>query len=118
MENELCPVCIENPAINFTECNHGFCISCLCRIKKCAMCRNPLQRAKLCNEIRETSNLIDYETINRNVIYNRIIRRNGNHGYHSYIEITLPEMTHLRRNHNISNPVSVIRIPRWQTITA
>ncbi len=55
MENELidlCPICIENPATYYTECGHCYCIGCLSRIKKCAMCRNPLQKAKLCIEIK------------------------------------------------------------------
>lgn len=49
---QLCAICIENPATHFTECNHKYCISCLSRIKKCAMCRNPLQRSYLCSEIK------------------------------------------------------------------
>ena len=55
----LCPVCIENPATHFTECNHKYCINCLSRITKCAMCRNPLQRSKLCSQIKikNTNNL-------------------------------------------------------------
>jgi hypothetical protein len=48
---DLCPICIENCSTYFTECNHSYCIGCLSRIKICAMCRNTLQRAKLCNEI-------------------------------------------------------------------
>lgn len=49
---DLCPICIENCSTHFTECNHSYCIGCLSRIKICAMCRNPLQRAKLYNEIK------------------------------------------------------------------
>lgn len=56
---ELCPICIENLAENYTECNHGYCIGCLCRIKKCAMCRNPLQRAKICIQIKLKVKLIE-----------------------------------------------------------
>ena len=48
---ELCPICIDKEANVFTECNHGYCISCVCRINKCAMCRKPLQRNKLSSEI-------------------------------------------------------------------
>ena len=48
---ELCPVCSENEAIYFTECNHKYCITCLSRIKKCAMCRKVLQRSLICIEI-------------------------------------------------------------------
>jgi hypothetical protein len=50
--DELCPICIENPAEIITICNHTFCICCLSRITKCAICRSPLQRAKLCIEIK------------------------------------------------------------------
>jgi hypothetical protein len=53
MEQELCPICIENPAENYTECNHSFCIGCLCRITKCAMCRKSLLKAELCREIKQ-----------------------------------------------------------------
>ena len=56
---ELCPICIESQVTYFTECNHGYCISCLCRIKKCAMCRNSLQRNKLCIEIKQNVILIN-----------------------------------------------------------
>ena len=56
---ELCPICIDKEAFLFTECNHGYCISCLCRIKKCAMCRKPLQRAKICNQIKQKVKLIN-----------------------------------------------------------
>jgi hypothetical protein len=52
--SELCPICINAPAEYFTECNHSFCINCLCRIDKCAMCRNPLQKSQLCIEIKNT----------------------------------------------------------------
>ena len=50
--DELCPICIENPAEIITNCNHTFCICCLSRITKCAICRSPLQRVKLCIEIK------------------------------------------------------------------
>ena len=50
--DELCPICIENPAEIITNCNHAFCICCLSRITKCAICRSPLQRVKLCIEIK------------------------------------------------------------------
>lgn len=56
MEQELCPICIENIANCYTECNHSFCINCLCKIKKCAMCRKPLLRENLCKEIRTNFN--------------------------------------------------------------
>jgi hypothetical protein len=49
---ELCPICIENEALYFTECNHSYCITCLSRINKCAMCRKVLQRSLICVEIK------------------------------------------------------------------
>lgn len=49
---EYCPICIDKPITVFTECNHGYCINCLCRIKTCAMCRNLLVRSKICSEIK------------------------------------------------------------------
>lgn len=52
---QLCPVCIENPATHLTECNHKYCINCLSRITKCAMCRNTLQRSNLCSQIKNTN---------------------------------------------------------------
>lgn len=56
ISNELCPICIESPIQYYTECNHGYCINCLSRIKKCAMCRNLLQRAKICIQIKQKFN--------------------------------------------------------------
>lgn len=59
MENELvelCPICIENKAEYYTECGHCYCIGCLRRIKKCAMCRKSLIRTKLCIEIKSKNN--------------------------------------------------------------
>jgi len=48
---ELCPICIDKEATVFTECNHGYCVCCISRIKKCSMCRKPLLHNELCNEI-------------------------------------------------------------------
>ena len=56
--NELCPICIDKEINVFTECNHGYCIGCVCRIKKCAICRNPLQRAKIYNDEINTVKLV------------------------------------------------------------
>jgi hypothetical protein len=52
---ELCPICINREAEYFTECNHGYCIQCLCKLKKCGLCRKPLQKALLCNSIISNS---------------------------------------------------------------
>ena len=51
MEDKLCPVCINNEAECFTECNHGYCVTCLCRIEKCALCRKKLNRRVLNSQI-------------------------------------------------------------------
>jgi hypothetical protein len=48
---KLCPICIENEATCVTECNHYYCITCLCKIKKCALCRKDLVRSQICKEI-------------------------------------------------------------------
>jgi hypothetical protein len=138
MENELtelCPICIEKPADYYTECNHGYCIGCLCRIKKCAMCRKPLLREKLCKAIREKfenkRNLTFEREMWGNIIptTNQISQmeyifpqtRHSNHGlndrhHNRYREITLPEITNLRRNYNISEPLNIIRIPTRQRV--
>ena len=52
-----CPICMEHPAAYFTECNHSYCIRCLSHIKKCALCRHPLQRVKLCVEIKKRNGI-------------------------------------------------------------
>ena len=66
---ELCPICIEKYAENYTECGHQYCISCLCRIKKCAMCRNPLQRVKICIEIKSKVKFIDTPSEKIKIVY-------------------------------------------------
>jgi hypothetical protein len=64
-----CPICYEltNDFIT-TNCNHIFCINCIRKIKRCAMCRTELTRSKLCKEIKQrylqTNN---YENINTNI---------------------------------------------------
>ena len=99
--NELCPICIENPAEYFTECNHGYCIGCLCRIKKCAMCRNPLQRAKICIQIKEKKVRLIEPDINPFIFNNTqdferrvtsTISRNGDLTNRMYLSVTLPEL--------------------------
>jgi len=52
----LCPICINNPAEYYTECGHNYCIDCLSRIKKCALCRKHLLKAKLYIEIESQTN--------------------------------------------------------------
>lgn len=42
MENELCPICIDNPAEYYTEYKHKYGIGCLSLIQKCTMCRKSL----------------------------------------------------------------------------
>jgi hypothetical protein len=54
---ELCPICIENEATYFTECGHKYCVCCLSRIKKCAMCRKSLLRSTLCVEIKRKTKI-------------------------------------------------------------
>lgn len=71
---EICPICIENPAEYYTECGHCYCIGCLSRIKKCAMCRKSLLRSQLCLEIKSTkknkyNNTTNNTTLNLDYIY-------------------------------------------------
>ena len=49
--DDLCPICIKNNNEYVTECNHYYCLECLCRINKCALCRKVLNRSILCKEI-------------------------------------------------------------------
>lgn len=51
-DDDLCPICISNEPKYFTECGHSYCITCLCRITKCALCRKELVRSKICYEIK------------------------------------------------------------------
>ena len=102
---ELCPICIDKEADVFTECNHGYCVSCLCRIKKCAMCRNPLQRAKLCNQIKQKVELINPDAIppifNISNEYSRrytTIGRNGDIINRVYAQVTLPGLERFSEN--------------------
>lgn len=98
---ELCPICIESPVTYFTECNHGYCVGCLSRIKKCAMCRNPLQRAKICIQIKQQVKLID-PNINPLIFNNSedfdrrvttTINRNGDLITRTYLSVTFPEIS-------------------------
>jgi hypothetical protein len=56
--NNECPICLTNIATYYTECNHAFCLNCLSRITRCALCRKDLLRTKICREIknRNTNN--------------------------------------------------------------
>lgn len=85
MENELidlCPICIDNPAEYYTECGHCYCIGCLSRIKKCAMCRNQLLRVKLCIQIQ------------RNIINRTIESFIENNMYRNRMENNIPRILH------------------------
>jgi hypothetical protein len=102
---ELCPICIDKEADVFTECNHGYCVSCLCRIKKCAMCRNPLQRAKLCNQIKQKVELINPDTnppifniSNESIRRYTTIGRNGDIINRVYAQVILPELERFSEN--------------------
>ena len=102
---ELCPICIESPIQYYTECNHGYCIGCLCRIKKCAICRNPLQRAKICIQIKQQVTLINPDInpliFNNSEDFNRIItrmlaiNRNGDLTTRMHLSVTLPELNEI-----------------------
>ena len=48
-----CSICymdlLDDP--KYTECNHVYCINCICKIKKCSMCRRELNHVNICREI-------------------------------------------------------------------
>jgi hypothetical protein len=74
MENELieiCPICIENSAEYYTECGHCYCIGCLSRIKKCAMCRKSLLKTQLCIEIKSNTRNRTTDKISQGSSYSR-----------------------------------------------
>jgi hypothetical protein len=52
MNNNECPICFENNAVYYTECCHIYCLDCLMKIKKCAICRKKLIRVSLCQYIK------------------------------------------------------------------
>jgi hypothetical protein len=56
--DELCPICIEHKANFFTECNHCYCIECLPKILKCAICRKSLTNTQIYRKDNQT--LIHY----------------------------------------------------------
>lgn len=47
-----CPICLENKGNYYTECYHIYCLSCLIKIKRCAICRKGLIRVSLCQDIK------------------------------------------------------------------
>lgn len=66
---EVCPICMEHDAEYETECKHGYCVYCICRIDACAICRNYLAREnkkkQCCKELLErkkTKHLMKYFT--------------------------------------------------------
>lgn len=59
----ICCICLNNEAKHFTICNHGYCIDCLCKIDKCALCRKNIEHNKLTNEVYDF-----YKKINKNKI--------------------------------------------------
>jgi hypothetical protein len=110
----LCPICIERPIQYYTECNHGYCIECLCRISRCALCRNNIQRAKLCIQIKlkfkkskpkvgyRTTSTSGYRTTSTsgysitrtdgNITSTVTILRNGDLYHQAYARVSIPEM--------------------------
>lgn len=100
---ELCPICIEKPAEYYTECGHCYCIGCLSRISRCAMCRNQLQRAEICIQIKVKVKLINPEInpiiFNNSEDFDRrsatTISRNGDLTTRMYLSVTLPELNEI-----------------------
>ena len=114
MENELtelCPICIEKPAEYFTECNHSFCIGCLCRIKSCAICRNALQRAKMCIQIKQKVNF--NEDFIRGISYFNTLRlRTRGINVYPFADVTEDNQWQIRRG-MLTYIHSPSRMPIW-----
>ena len=69
--NTECPVCFETKDLLIINCNHSFCINCLYRMNKCALCRKPTQKSLLCQEIKRNINnstclYVDYLFLSHN----------------------------------------------------
>lgn len=59
---EMCPICFQNEIDSVTECKHHFCVQCLCRVKKCPICRKLLNKSKICNEINKLNDTSTIDT--------------------------------------------------------
>jgi len=57
-DNNTCPICLFRTTTHIIKCNHSYCINCLCRIKKCAICRTQIQQSIINNEIRSKNRTI------------------------------------------------------------
>jgi hypothetical protein len=71
---ELCPICIENDALYFTECGHKYCVCCLSRVNTCAICRKSLLRSTLCIEIKRKVKPIQQSNNSVGLIFNHPAR--------------------------------------------
>jgi len=49
---DLCAICYETKQMHVCFCSHSFCIRCLCKLNKCAICRVKFDREFL-QEIKE-----------------------------------------------------------------
>ncbi len=117
-----CPICYEltNDFIT-TNCNHIFCINCITKIKRCAMCRTELTRSKLCKEIKQrylqTNN---YENINTNineninVNINTNINENINENINTNINTNIYENINANINENINADPLYIPLDFWR----
>jgi hypothetical protein len=52
--HDECPICLMKEVQCFTECGHGFCVSCVSKIKRCAMCRKKLNHPIICVSLSDT----------------------------------------------------------------
>ena len=107
--HERCPICIDNEINVYTHCKHGYCINCLVRITKCAMCRRDL-------------NYVNTNNTNININAPGTINGVINEGIHVYsfsanlsIEEQLAMQRHIdnyslrinfRRSRNVNNFIS------------
>ena len=93
---DLCPICIENEALYFTECGHKYCICCLSRINKCAMCRKVLQKPLICSEIKRKVKKIN-NTYTYKYPYSYTNCQNYNIRVEEYVEYIYPTPDERRR---------------------
>lgn len=86
LENfETCPICYENDANYFTECNHRYCITCLQKINKCAICRKNLTHKQSHNNLLREIRIYHYQK------HFKINNNNNNSGINIYTLKIEPE---------------------------
>ncbi len=115
---EICPICINTDGTYFTKCNHGYCIDCLCKIDKCALCRSPIKHNELGDKIYnhyKKLNINKKKTNNNEIISVSELSNGGRIEVrsdprsptgittHIYIRVNLPEVSNNNRQINKNN---------------